>query len=445
VRRRFRFVYWGMVFLLLSIVMSIPVVSSWQQSETNHQMKSIYSQETPGVIWERSFGGPHWDTCLDLIEVSTGGYALTGFTDSPWAGQEGKIWLVRVDSEGEQMWNQTYRYVADPEQSKGNSLLECTDGGFAIAGYLGVTTHIEMLLVRTDSDGNQLWNRTYGQGSFGDMVQCSDGGFALFGSTERTGVAGNDDYYLARTDSDGNLLWNYTYGDTEADLATGLVMCSDGGFAMLGTSFSYGLDTQILLVRTDSSGNLLWYQTYGGPGYNHGFCFLETDSGFIIIGGSSVAGPWILHTDTDGNMTGEHTYINQASWRRFTAVGSGVSIVRCRSGGYAVAGYGTDSTLTGGGWLLRIDDGGYYLWDQFYTRGDRSGLFGIVESSEGGFVVVGEIGIDWEAGDFDVWIARVADQPTVPASRLAVGMLGLGFAFILGVFVVRRRERWPGL
>ncbi|MHA2192079.1 MAG: hypothetical protein ACXAAR_01485 [Candidatus Thorarchaeota archaeon] len=456
--KRRRIVYSGLVFILLLIVMSIPVVSSWQHAESNLQLKSVSPQETPGIIWERSFGGPQWDSCYDLIMVSTGGYALTGYTDSPWASQEGKIWLVRLDSEGEPLWNQTYRYVGDPEQSMGYSLLECTDGGFAIAGDFGVydsgtnSYRFETLLVRTDSDGNQLWNKTYGQGIFEDMVQCPDGGFALFGFTERVGVIGNDDFYLARTDSEGNLLWNYTYGGTEADLSSrqGLVLCSDGGFAMLGGSFSFGPEigstTEILLVRTDSSGNLQWYQTYGGLGYNHGYCLLETDRGFIIAGTSQALGPWIIHTDAEGTVTADHEYISYALWHRTSGFGTAASMVRCSNGGYAIAGSGGGLTPDQvGGWLLRIDDSGHYLWDQLYSRSERDGLWAIVESSQGGFVLAGTTARDWEANDVDVWLIRVADQPTVPAYRLAAIALGVGFAIILGVFVIRRRERWPGL
>ncbi|MFX0054265.1 MAG: hypothetical protein ACFFAD_05000 [Candidatus Hermodarchaeota archaeon] len=433
--RRCRIVYRGLIFSLIALVVSIPIVSARQYS-----LRSMSAQETPGVIWERSFGGPHGDVCYDLIEVSTGGYALTGHTGCI-SGWECKIWLVRLDSEGNMLWNQTFRHKANPEQLVGQSLLECADGGFAITGYgfVSVATHYELNLLRTDSDGNQLWNKTYGQGEFYDIVQCSDGGFALFGSTERPGGIGNDDFYLVRTDSDGNTLWNYTYGGTEADLARrdGLVLCDDGGFAMIGVTYSYGSETEVLLVRTDSSGDLLWYQTYGGTGRQSGSCLLETDSGFIIAADASVTGPWMIHTDADGNVISEHEYLSYASWHRSSAIGWADSMVRCSNGGYAIVGTGY-AGLEEGSWLLRIDDGGYYIWDNFYSRDSGCWLWAIIESSEGGFVVAGST-----AGDG--WIMRVADQPIISANNLIAGAVGIGFAFFVGVFVLRRRDKWPGL
>jgi hypothetical protein len=424
----------------------MPIVSAQQYS-----LKSVSPPETPGVVWEQSFGGPYGDCCFDLIEVGAGGYVLTGYTDSAWFGKEGKIWLVRLDSEGEQLWNHTYRYVGYPEESLGSSVLECTDGGFAIAGYLegyenATDSHyVEMLLVRTDSEGNQLWNSTYGYGVLSNIVQCSDGGFALFGSKQRISVIDNDDFYLARTDSEGTLLWNYTYGGSEADRSSRLVLCSDGGFAMLGTSSSFGSDFDFLLVRTDSSGHLLWYQTYGGTGFHHGDCLLQTDSGFIIAGEGPTGGPLIIRTDTDGHMVSKNEFLSHAGWHRFSAVGFAECMIRCGNGGYIIAGSGTDSALEDGAWLLRIDDGGFYLWDNFYSQSRRDVFQAIIESSEGGFLVAGLTTVDWDTGDTDVWIMRVADQPIVPTYRLAAGVFGVSFAFILGAFVIRRRERWPGL
>lgn len=372
------------------------------------------------------------------------------------------MWLGRIDSDGNLLWNRTFignltwtgPYVV--EITRGLCLIECNDGGYAVAGWLGIyepnkpeyeSRHVEMWLVRTDDSGNHMWNRTYGHGVIYDLVECLDGGFALFGDTERIGVIGNDDFYLARTDSDGNILWNYTYGGIEADLAgrNSLVLCDDSGFAMLGVSYSFGPDTEILLVRTDSSGGLLWNQTFGGPGRQAGTCLLEYDSGFMILGTTASSGPWIIHTDADGKMKSGHEYLSYAAWHRVSASGFAESMIRCSNGGYAVAGQGFDGSIKEGGWLLRIDDHGYYQWDQHYPRTGGGTLYAIVESSDGGFVMAGTTEVEGETSSSDMWILRVADQPTIPSHRIAAGALGAGFALILGVFVLRRRDMWPSL
>ncbi|MHA2070560.1 MAG: hypothetical protein ACW985_02090 [Candidatus Thorarchaeota archaeon] len=455
--KRRRIVYSGLVFILLSIVMSIPVVSSWQHAESNLQLESVSTQETPGVIWERTYGGPYWDWCSDLVEVSTGGYAMAGFTDAPWASQGGVLSVLRTDSNGDLLWNYTYsghlplNRTHSVDRSSGQALIECSTGGFALAGY-AILTYLDndaidypMLLVRIDAEGNHLWNRTFGEGHLDKIVECSDGGFALMGTTERSGGAGRNDYYLARTDTDGNLLWESTYGGSEDDNAREFVACSDDGFAIIGSSYIYCSDFQMLLVRTDSEGTLLWSQTYGGSDYDSGDSILELDDGFLFVGHGTPEGLRIFRTDSGGNIVWLRKFISYAIWHHPSASGFIEDIVRCRTGGFAFAGYSQNSLGQSGGWLMRVDETGNILWDQHYPRTDRDEFYELIESSEGGFVLAGETEVDWEAGDFDFWLVRVSDQPAISWSRLTASAIGAAFALVMSVFVLRRKEKWPGL
>ena len=69
-------------------------------------------------------------------------------------------------------------------------------------------------MVKTDSAGTMQWNKTYG-GTGNDLgnsiVQTTDGGYAIAGYTNSVGAGGND-VYLVKTDSHGNMQWNKTYG-----------------------------------------------------------------------------------------------------------------------------------------------------------------------------------------------------------------------------------------
>ena len=86
------------------------------------------------------------------------------------------------------------------------------------------------------------------------LVETYDGGFALAGVTTSFGH-GNADSWLIKTDANGNLLWNHTYGGTEIDDAYSLIETYDGGFALAGTTTSYGHGfNNFWLVRTDEYG-----------------------------------------------------------------------------------------------------------------------------------------------------------------------------------------------
>jgi len=157
-----------------------------------------------------------------LVETSDRGYALAGESSS-FDG----LWLVKTDVDGNMMWNRTYE-----ERSEDTSLVLTSDGGFAVAGGMG-----DFWLVKTDNQGNMEWSRTYG-GTSNDhahsLIQTSDGGYAIAGS------AG-----LIRTDAYGNMVWNQTYEGT----AHALVQTSDGGYALAGTK-----NNDFWLAKTDAQG-----------------------------------------------------------------------------------------------------------------------------------------------------------------------------------------------
>ena len=441
----------GLILVLILLTIAIPDVLAHQHPRRNSHMNMLgppeWYQDAEGVIWERTYGGANWEWANDLIEVSDGGYALVGFTDPTATTYGGVMWLVRTDADGNQLWNRTIGNLTE-DVCRGDSLIECSDGGFAIAGdfLYEVPQHAEMWLVRTDANGDCIWNRTYNGPDGGalctELIECSDGGFALYGGA-------SEDYYFVRTDSNGVQLWNRTYGYVGRDFAWpgSLVQCDDGGFAMLGNTQSLGSDSQVLLVRTDSDGNRLWRKDYDKPGYDLGHAILALDSGFLIIAQNERLLLWVIRIDDDGTIIWDRSYIHHTMWYHSHGIGIGTSAVQCSKGGFAIAGYGGSTTMGmvgGDAWLLRIDDAGNLLWDLIYGPQERNEVHAIIECSDGGFALAGQTGNQTQR-EFDFWLLRVADSLPISGYRLAAMGLGSGFALIIGVLIFRRREDWLGM
>ncbi|TET24925.1 MAG: hypothetical protein E3J73_07285 [Candidatus Bathyarchaeum sp.] len=86
------------------------------------------------------------------------------------------------------------------------------------------------------------WNKTYGGPSYDygySLVQCDDGGYAVAGHTYSFG-AGSWDCWLVKVDVSGNVEWNQTYGGTSDDLARSVVETGDGGYVIAGYTSSFG-------------------------------------------------------------------------------------------------------------------------------------------------------------------------------------------------------------
>jgi hypothetical protein len=236
--------------------------------------------------WDETYGGADDERAYSIIETIDGGYAIIGSTNSFTTGHQ-NMWLVKADSAGKSQWSQSY---GGTNQDVGVSLVQTSSGGYILGGWtdsFGAGGY-DFWLVKTDSSGNVLWNQTYG-GENNDraesVVQTGDGGYAMVGRTSSFGV-GIDDFWLVKTDSSGNVLWNQTYGGAGIDWAQSVVQTGDGGYAMVGrtSSFGVGID-DFWLVKTDSSGNVLWNQTYGGAGIDWAQSVVQTGDGGYALGG----------------------------------------------------------------------------------------------------------------------------------------------------------------
>jgi len=320
----------------------------------------VVSAEQSGMeTWDRTYGGNNYDSASSLIQTSDGGYAVAGYTFSKGAGGD-DFWLLRLDKQGNKLWDHTY---GGSKGDEANSLIQTSDGGYAVAGYTESkgAGGDDLWLLRLDKQGNKLWDHTY-RGSKDDvansLIQTSDGGYALAGDTGSKG-AGKDDFWLLRLDKQGNKLWDRTYGGSDYDGAYSLIQTSDGGYALAGDTRSKGAGKDDLwLLRLDKQGNKLWDRTYGGSGFDRAYSLIQTsDGGYALAGCTQSYGAgkddfWLLKLDSRGNKVWDKTYGG-------SDYDSASSLIQTSDGGYAVAGC-TQSYGAGKDdfWLLRLDSKG---------------------------------------------------------------------------------------
>lgn len=164
-----------------------------------------------GVMqWNKTVGGDQDDDARCVVVTSDGGYAIAGYTKSYGAGIE-DVWLVKTDGLGNMEWNQTY---GGTEADCGLSLIETGDGDFAIVGYTASFSsafeRADVWLIKTDSVGILQWDQTYGglnhewDWDVGySVVETSDGGYAIAGETQTTHLEFKDDFLMIKTDEFG--------------------------------------------------------------------------------------------------------------------------------------------------------------------------------------------------------------------------------------------------
>lgn len=161
-----------------------------------------------------------------------------------------------VASPPETAWSKTY---GGSGVDYATSVQQTSDGGYVLAGvtYSAGNGLGDFWLVKTDSAGDKQWSRTYG-GTGDDLVdyvqQTSDGGYVLAGCTWSFG-AGSNDFWLVKTDSSGNQQWNKTYGGAQDDWASSVQQTSDGGYILAGGTDSFDAgSSDFLLVKIGGAG-----------------------------------------------------------------------------------------------------------------------------------------------------------------------------------------------
>ncbi|MBU0692732.1 T9SS type A sorting domain-containing protein [bacterium] len=200
-------------------------------------------------LWSRTFGGNSDDNCHSIQQTTDGGYVLAGYTESFGAGDQ-DFWMVKTNANGDSLWSRTYDGNNDENC---HSVQQTADGGYVLAGSVFGADNASFWLVKTDANGDSLWTRTY-SGSLWDechsVQQTSDDGYVLAGHVWVMG-AGEFEFWIVRTNANGDIMWNRTFGGSDYEICYSVHLTDDGGYALAGVTNSLGAgDFDFWLVKT---------------------------------------------------------------------------------------------------------------------------------------------------------------------------------------------------
>ena len=348
--------------------------------------------------WNHTFGGVSYDEGYSVQQTNDGGYIITGATLSFGAGNW-DVWLIKTDSTGSEQWNRTF---GGSSYDRGSSVQQTNDGGYIISGatYSYGPGDFDVWLIKTDSVGNEEWNYTFGGSSVDwgySVQQTNDSGYIISGYTDSYG-AGDSDVWLIKTDSSGNEVWNSTFGGINYDRGFSVQQTSDGGYIITGYTVSYDADDtgcDIWLIKTDSNGIEEWHQTFGGTGvsnkFDMGYSVQQTnDGGYIITGDTEIyyvakSDVWLIKTDSSGNEAWNSTFGGSGSDR-------GRSVQQTRDSGYIITGWAWSySVINPDIWVIKTNSSGNEDWNYTYGFGENSGDWGysVQQTTDGGYIIVG--------------------------------------------------------
>lgn len=355
-----------------------------------------------------------------------------------------------------------------------HSVIATTDGGFAALGYSqsvdgDITDNSEQVnmywLIKTDSDGNIQWSRTYG-GSDDDraehIIQTNDGGYALAGYTTSTDGditqnAGFYDHWIVKLDAIGDIQWERSYGFTGSDQLFSIIQTSDGGYftgGFLDVSASQGdgnngfngsndndSDTRTVQHgvgefwghKLDTNGNLEWRRYFGGTNNDRVYQVIEAQEGGLLLVGASESNDfdvtdsrgsydfWAVRIDLQGNLLWEQSYGGSEIDIAYAATATS-------DGGYLLAGDTrsndldiTDFIGSADVWLVKIDDQGNMQWQKTLGGSNFESARAIVPYNQGYAITGGSRSADGDltsnAGQNDIWVATIDSNGNILAQQ----------------------------
>jgi len=305
-------------------------------------------------------------------------------------------------------WENTYGGALS---DSAESVVAASDYGYAAAGDTKSygSGASDFRVVKVDYAGTQQWAANFGGTDYDEaksIVETIDGGYAVVGHTFSQG-AGQADIWLVKLNSSGTQQWEQTFGGAAGDFAESVIETQDGGLVIAGYTYSQGSGSaDIIVIRTDSSGVTQWEKVYGGAGIDVGVKVRSTSGGGYVVagytssegaGGSDVR---VILLDSAGDAVWQKVF-GGADEDRAT------DVRQAQDGGYIVCGF-TESYGSGeyDAWVLKLDTSGSIEWDQELGGGDYDAANSIVLAPGGGYVFAGYNSSEG-AGSEDGWVVKI--------------------------------------
>ncbi len=262
------------------------------------------------------YSGSGYDRGEGIVQLEDSSYVITG-SSSSWS-ESSQAFLLKIDAEGNYLWSQSY---GGPESEAGKRVLYNADLGYYITGFsnsFGVGD-FDAYLVKTDLNGNKLWEKTYGKPSnwerINDAIWTKDSTILMVGEVQATNGEASD-ILIIHADKNGDTLWTKTFGSIGEDRANSIISVQDSLFIIGGEMFIP--DSNLVkgfILKMNAQGNIIWENTVSDLAGKYGVSDLSLGLNKIYVIGFRELNPEKFDEyagifDLDSNLIYQNTNEN---------------------------------------------------------------------------------------------------------------------------------------
>jgi hypothetical protein len=333
-------------------------------------------------------------TNIRLLLMPDSGYV---FSSKVWNNPDIIIIIGRLDKFGNVIW---VKQINDSTQAYESDITISPDG-FLYATYSASTNNFSeyySVILKLDIAGNILWSKSYGEPNkreYSKQISVTSTSIFISGDVD-TSALGLSDIFILKTDTSGNLIWGKTFDAGGSEHLRKSKQFNNNEIFLSGNSETgFGINN-FYLLKTDTNGTLLWNRRFHIPSYNefNGQAITKDLNGNIILTGrvDSVNGigsfnTWdifLMKLSADGTFQWANIY-GGADYDE------GYSVFQTNDGGFMIGAepesYGAVSRIA----LLKTDSIGNVEWIKLY--GDTSGfLDDMVMNDDNGYTILASNG-----------------------------------------------------
>ena len=289
--------------------------------------------------------------------------------------------------------------------------------------------------------------QTYG-GSKNDsgqsVVTTLDGGYIVSGFTQSNDGDITDkqdesfDYWLLKFNVENELQWQKTYGGSADERGNAIIQTQDGGYAVLGFSFSSDGDVtensglqDYWLAKLDANGTISWQKSFGYQGADSGVSVIQTnDQGYLVTGVLDVTasgGEGNTARNSNRHAGGDYWALKlnpsgDIEWSKYFGgnfTDTPENVIQTEDNGFIIVG-GSDSIDTDISnnigtydfWIIRISETGNLVWEKSFGGDQFDEARAIVKSSDGNYMIAGDTrssnnDISNNIGAADLWLIKI--------------------------------------
>lgn len=345
-----------------------------------------------------------WSGSVTLIEESDG-YIICGKTGTD-------IGMIKIDELGELLWSKTWGDTIASWYTGYPGSLISEDPGYYLAGSKNYSSPFRQvgLLMYFNNNWDTLLTKEFDMNKddnpdtatlINQIAICNNSDLVLVGGVYKSGIGSN--ILLIRTDTSGSIIWykNYSYSKSTFTDGYSVVQTTDHGFAIGGFWWISGSSTATgdpIIIKTDSAGNQTWIRNIGESFEDSQAMLSKSPDGNIVIGTT------IADYESGGMAYSRINIVkldNEGNilWNRKygeTEFINYLSNIRCQDDGSIICTGSVWSDIPGGlGWILKVDTNGDSLWYRNYNllNGGSSlnRLYDVMKVNDNGYLACGAV------------------------------------------------------